>query len=115
MNERLKQIRKECGLSQVEFGKRICIGKTAVSKLETGENNPSEQTMKLICKEFRVNYFWLRDGLGDMFVGTPDNVIDELAEDYDLDDLDKKIIQTYLELSTTDREVLKSYLKKIFT
>lgn len=114
MNERLKQLRKECGLSQVEFGKRIGIGKTAVSKLEIGENKPSEQTIMLICKEFRVNYYWLKDGVGDMFVGTPQTVIDEIAEDYDLDNTDKKIIEKYLELSPDKRSVLKEYFKSVF-
>lgn len=64
MNERLKTLRKKMKLSQEEFGKRIGIGKTSVSKLENGENNPSEQTILLICKEFRVNEVWLRTGEG---------------------------------------------------
>lgn len=54
-------------LNQDEFGKRIGIGKTSVSKLETGENRPSEQTIILICREFNVNEEWLRDGIGEMF------------------------------------------------
>lgn len=64
MKERIKQIRKAKELSQVEFGKKIGIGKTSVSKLETGENSPSEQTIILICKEFGVNEVWLRTGEG---------------------------------------------------
>ena len=49
-----------------------------------------------------------------MFVGTPKDVVDEIAEDYNLGDLDKKIIQKYLELNAGQRKVLKDYLKSIF-
>lgn len=115
MNKRIKELRQQLGLSQEEFGKRIGIGKSAVSKHENGENEPSEQTILSICREFRVNYFWLTEGKGDVFVGTPKTVVDELAEDYNLDDLDKKIIEKYLELDSEKRKILKDYLKSIFT
>ena len=54
MNERIKEIRKSVGLSQKEFGVRIGVSDTAISKIEHGERNPSKQTIKLICKEFKT-------------------------------------------------------------
>ena len=114
-SERLRQLRKDLGMSQEEFGRRIGVSNTAISKLEKNERNLTEQTAKPICREFRVNYFWLTEGKGDMFTGTPESVVDEIAEDYNLDDIDKKIIEKYLELSADQRQVLKEYLKSIFT
>lgn len=114
-SERLRQLRKDLGMSQEEFGHRIGVSNTAISKLEKNERNLTEQTAKSICREFRVNYFWLTEGKGDMFTGTPESVVDEIAEDYNLDDIDKKIIEKYLELSADQRQVLKEYLKSIFT
>lgn len=64
MNGRIKKIRLESGLSQEAFGKRIKIRRSSVSKIETGENSPSDQTISLICKEFNVNEEWLRTGKG---------------------------------------------------
>ena len=95
-SERLRQLRKDLGMSQEEFGRRIGVSNTAISKLEKNERNLTEQTAKSICREFRVNYFWLTEGKGDMFTGTPESVVDEIAEDYNLDDIDKKIIEKYL-------------------
>lgn len=64
MNNRIKEIRKGAGLSQEEFGKRLSVTKTSISKIESGINNPSDQTIKLICSEFSVNEEWLRNGVG---------------------------------------------------
>lgn len=115
MNERIRILRKELGLSQEEFGKRVGVSNTAISKLEKGERNITEQMILSICRVFRVNYFWLTEGKGEMFSGTPQTVVDELAEDYDLDDIDKKIIEKYLEFTPEKRAVLKEYMKSIFT
>lgn len=114
-SERLRQLRKDLGMSQEEFGRRIGFSNTAISKLEKNERNLTERTAKSICREFRVNYFWLTEGKGDIFTGTPESMVDEIAEDYNLDDIDKKIIEKYLELSADQRQVLKEYLKSIFT
>ena len=65
MNNRIKEVRKKIGLSQEEFGKRLMVTKTSISKIEAGINNPSDQTIKLICSEFNVNEDWLRTGIGD--------------------------------------------------
>lgn len=111
---RIKELRKTLGLSQEAFGKKLGITGGGVSKIENGERTLTEQIALSICREFRVNYYWLTEGKGDMFSGTPQSVVDEIAEDYNLDDIDKKIIEVYLELSADDREVIKKYLKNIF-
>lgn len=64
MNERIKLIRKKAGLSQETFGERIKVTRGSISKIESGINNPSDQTIKLICSEFDVNEDWLRTGNG---------------------------------------------------
>lgn len=64
MNNRIKKLRLDLGLSQEAFGKQIKIQRSSVSKIETGENSPSDQTISLICKEFNVNEDWLRTGEG---------------------------------------------------
>ena len=68
MNERIKQLRKELGLTLEKFGERLGVGKTAISKIERGENGVSEQMLKSICREFNVREEWLRSGNGEMFV-----------------------------------------------
>ena len=64
LNKRIEQIRKEAKLSQEDFGNRLRITRSSISRLESGINNPSDQTISLICKEFNVNEEWLRTGEG---------------------------------------------------
>ena len=66
MKSRIQAVRKANGLSMEAFGNRLKISKAAVSRIESGVNNPSEQTLSLICTEFGVSEDWLRTGEGEM-------------------------------------------------
>lgn len=70
MNERIKKVRTECGFNQTDFAKKISVSRSAICKMESGENSPSEQTIQLICKEFSINESWLRTGEGEMFLSS---------------------------------------------
>lgn len=113
--ERVKELRKFLNLTLEKFGKTLGVGKTAISKIENNDRKLTEQMALSICREFRVNYYWLIDGEGEMFSGTPESVVDEIAEDYNLDEIDKKIIEQYLSLSPDKRQILKEYFRNIFT
>ena len=80
MNERIKEIREVLKLSQEEFGKRIGITRAAISNIEKGIRNPSEQTIKFICKEYKINQNWLKSGIGEMFSNDQDIFLDDLTE-----------------------------------
>lgn len=69
ISERLKYLRKDVlNLSQKEFGEKIGATRDAIAAYERGVS-VKEPIIKLICKEFNVNYPWLKDGIGEM--GTP--------------------------------------------
>lgn len=114
MNERIKLLRNTLDLSQEAFGEKIGVTKTSVSRLEKGDRNPSEQTIKSICREFNVNYAWLLEGKGDMFSALPETLLDEVAEEYELDELDKLLVKKYMQLPLEKRGVIKEYLISVF-
>ncbi|RGG79385.1 XRE family transcriptional regulator [Coprobacillus sp. AF17-11AC] len=114
IGDRIYSLRKKLGLSQGDFGSKIGIKKASMSAIENNRSNPSEQTIMLICKEFNVNYAWLKEGLGDMTSEYSDVLLRRLTDEYDLDDLDRKIVENYLRLSKEKREVIKEYLQNIF-
>ena len=112
--ERVREIRKELGLTLEKFGEVIGLKKNSVSQIENDKNGLTDSTAKAICREFHVNYYWLTEEKGDKFTATPESVVNEIAEEYNLDEMDKKIIEKYLELSDEHRKVIKEYLQSIF-
>lgn len=86
MNERIRKIRLQNNLNQTDFAKRISVSRSAVCKMESGENSPSEQTISLICKEFNVNEDWLRTGLGETYI--------EVSNDMQIESMFKNIQQS---------------------
>ena len=113
MNERVKQIRKSLGMSQELFGGALGVTKTAICAIEAGRRGLTEQMAKSICREFNVNYDWLIDGFGEMFDVVPETLVVELAQEFNLDDLDKRIILGYLKLSEADRLAIKRYMQNV--
>ena len=113
MNSRLKDIRKALRLTQKEFAARLGITDSGISRLEKGQNQLTDQLIRAICREYKVNYEYLKNGIGEMFSDVPQTVVDELCEQYDLDDFDRIMLQEYLKMDEASRNVLKTYIRKI--
>lgn len=67
MNERVKELRAALGLTQEEFGKRIGLAKSGISRIESGATGTTEQTLRSMVREFGASYLWLTTGTGTMF------------------------------------------------
>ena len=72
IGERVKFIRTDethqhKALTLDQFGERIGLKKSALSLLENGKSNITDQTVKSICREFCVSEEWLRYGRGDPY------------------------------------------------
>ena len=82
INDRVHELRKNVlALTLEEFGKRLGVQKSAISKIETGKVAVSDQMFKSICREFHVSESWLRYGIGDPFEDRPnDDVIREFVD-----------------------------------
>lgn len=66
IGERIKQIRKDSGLTQQKFADRIGAKQNTVAQYEIGRNAPIDPVITAICKEFNVQEDWLRHGLEPM-------------------------------------------------
>ena len=107
----MKELRKKLKMSQEEFGQRIGLTKASVSRIESNLSPLTERNAKAICREFNVDYFWLTEGTGEMFIEFPDVAIDMIVDDYKLDETDRILIETYLNASADERKYLKSFLQ----
>ena len=88
-----------------KFGLRLGVGKTAISKLENGERNLTDQMFKSICREFNVCEEWLRTGNGDMFNPSPTDELENLAKQYGLTNKDYIFIEKLMK----NKKLLSSF------
>ena len=109
--ERLKFLRKELNLSQEKFGSKLGLSKVAISDIENGKTGLTERNAKSICRTFNVDYFWLTEGVGEMFIKIKkESPLDMLSEDYDINEVDKLVILKYLQLSKEDRKSINNFI-----
>lgn len=82
LKDRLKELRKELGLTQEKFAERLSMKRNTIATYEIGRNEPIDAVIALICREFNVNETWLRTGEGEIFNPlTRNQVITDFAGD----------------------------------
>ena len=111
--ERVRSVRKELNLTLEKFGEKLGVSKGAISAIEIGTRNLTEQMTKSICREYNVNYDYLVNGEGEMFDDLPQTVLDELCSQYELDDLDRFIVELYVGLPKDVRDGIKARAKDL--
>lgn len=117
MKDRIRQLRKDLGLNQTEFGDRIGVKQGSIASYENGSRTPIDAVITSICREFSVNEDWLRTGTGDMYV--------ELSKDQELADFaarlykegensfKRRLVSVLSNLSEDEWELLASIAEKI--
>ena len=109
---RVRELRKSLDLTLEKFGKKLGVGKTAISNIENETRNLTEQMLLAICREFNVNEEWLRDGSGEMFRAEEENSIVARATMLlgEKDPLFEAFIDTYSKLTPRNRELLQQFM-----
>lgn len=119
INTRIAMLRKKLDLSMEKFGNIIGVTKSSINNIEKGVNNPSERTIKLICKEFDVNYDWLVNGNGSMFVELSreeeiTKYVAELVKDDDeMKEFQRKLIRILSRLSINDWKMIEKFVEEL--
>ena len=113
MNARFRAIRKHAGLKQLEFGKRLGVGNAAISKIEIGESNLTEQMIISVCREFGISETWLRTGEGKMESETPDGLVQQVADAFNLDELARSFVEVYVNLPEVHRTAVNEFILSV--
>lgn len=117
LKNRIKQIRKEFGLTQVEFGEKIGVKGNTVTNYETGLRNPTDAVILSICREFDVSELWLREGTGKMLVEkSKDEQISEMLGEIQRsgeDSFKHRLVSALSELDENGWEVLEKLIDSI--
>lgn len=117
MKNRIKQIRKENEMTQVEFGGKIGVKGNTVTNYETGLRNPTDAVILSICREFNVNEEWLRTGTGEMKksltknqeIGAFANEVMKLPDEA----FKKRFVDALKKLDEKDWEILEKIANKL--
>jgi transcriptional regulator with XRE-family HTH domain len=119
ISSRINLILKEKGITKSALAREICISPQAVNSLCNGTNNPSPQTIQLICNRYNIRKEWLETGEGEMQDDPP---MDEIAAyarqlmkdtDNPLFELIVATMRTYDGLSEKNKEAVKSFAKDL--
>ena len=113
LNERLKKLRKALDLTQQEFADRIGVKRNTIATYEIGRNTPLDAVIASICREFNVSETWLRTGEGEMFLPSPNGVLDELVQKYGLSTRGKVIVEKFLDLNPDVQEAVAVYIEEV--
>ena len=108
IGERIKRIRDENGLTLTKFGGRLGVSAQAISLIEKGTNAPSEQTVRSICREFRINEEWLRTGEGEPRQATYQDALWDIVQARGLDHADYALIAGIMEMPAETRKAIIS-------
>lgn len=107
--ERIKEVRKSLKLTQREFADKLKLKQNSIAQIEGGRNT-SDQTIRMICREFNISEKWLRTGEGDMFVPKEEDALDELVKKKSLSEADRLLIEKFLSLKADQRKAVMDYV-----
>lgn len=117
MHERIKKLRKNyLHLSQTEFGERLGVSRSVINNIERNAlARPAQKLslIKLMCSTFNVNESWLIDGVGEIFIKTPSSAMEQLKEEFNLDDFSYNLVYQYLLLDSEQRQKVRAFAYNI--
>lgn len=114
LKDRLIQLRKQLNLTQEEFGKRISTARNTIANYEIGMRTPREQTLFSICREFGVEYIWLKEGVGEMFTTRDDDILDLIDRILDGEnETAKAVFKALAALDDSDWKVLQKIIDSL--
>lgn len=116
IGKRIKEVRKDQGMTQTEFGDKIGVKGNTITGYENGTRRPSDSTINYICLLFDVDQTWLRTGEGRKDLPSPDsrNSLEKLCCDKKCNNLEIKFLNAYFGLKKGERKAFCELLVKMF-
>lgn len=119
IGERIRSVRKNLGLSQVEFAKGINISRQQIGLLEKDERTLTDRTLNDMVREYGISRDYILTGEGEMFMDLDKsseivNYIRELCEnDQEKADLVIETYKMFIDLSTKDKKIINALVKSL--
>lgn len=117
LNNRIKELRIACGLSQDAFANKLGLrSRGKIANLELGKTEADKEFLDLICSTFNVNREWLETGNGEKFLPrTRNQIITDFMGDLikeEEESFKRRLIEAIALLEPEEWEVLENIAKK---
>lgn len=103
VGNRLKEIRKEMGMTQRGFGEGIGVSNNYVSEIEAEKKVPATPVILAIEYVYGINSKWLLQGKGEKYISEKMLFTDKEAE----------IIKSFREMSEETKKVFLTLIEKL--
>ncbi len=115
---RIIKVVNKLGGNMSRFAREINVTPSYISKLsrQPEKCRPSDLVINSICSKFNVNEDWLRTGAGGdeaMFLPNVGNAIDEIAQEVELTERDRILIEKFLALPNESRQAVMDYVLSV--
>jgi transcriptional regulator with XRE-family HTH domain len=111
LGERIKQLRKQNGLTQVDLANQLDVTKGTVSTWETNSRKPNFETLEQICEMFRVSMDYLMGRSDD---ATPLMISGDELESLALSSVEEDLTEYALKYARLDqygRDAVESIIR----
>ncbi|EIC74933.1 helix-turn-helix domain-containing protein [Streptococcus oralis] len=104
--ERLKNLRKEAGLTQKQIAEKLQVGQNSYSNWEKGKRTPIQPTIEKLAEILNTST--------DYLLGKTDIPDRDLEIDID-NAIDNSVAYDGTPITDNDREIIKNFLKDYFS
>lgn len=113
MNKRVKEIRLIKDMKQGELAKIIGIRQSSLSDIENKRVKVSDRVIKDLVMGLNVNEDFIRFGKGDPFSKTPSSTMQQLKQEFRLNDFDYNLVYEYLKLDEEKRASVRDFFYNV--
>lgn len=119
MKTRIKEMRKELGMTQNEFAKALEVSDRAVKSWESGEKIPPTVRLEQISTKFGYCMEWIKDGIEpkrtELELSSTQVLLEALERDRGkpFPSMVKAIAEIYAEADEVDRQALNQLVDEI--
>ena len=113
MEERIKELRCELGLSQEDFGKRLGVTRGVIANIELRRAAVKPLLIEHICEVFGISEDWLVTGDGEMFAPmSKDEEFHQVLTDIEFseDEFIKDLLYTYWNLEDNEKAAIRKLI-----
>lgn len=110
IGDRIAFYLKSQRMTKVAFAATLNVDQSYVTRLVTGERQPSTRLVEDMCEKFGINRDWLVNGEGEMFSTSSSNTLDIIARKYSNSPSFRQLLDVYASLDRAGQEAVENYI-----